>query len=331
MGSVGQVVATTDRVEVPHLVVGIDVAGRTHTFSIGDFDIEIELPPKEELPPTVRGGSADRSHNRHWALHSWAPQDGQLTATEAWPEYVRIRCVHREPVSIDFEVDRTDPQAMHPIRVLQDDFSGIQKTAIAHWLDIMRWKSGEHSLGRQGLGGASWEARPLKDAVTDQELMHGSVNMAVKRFRAVTSEVWHEAQAALKTGDQPPLPFLYHSEGVEQLALGNVRRAILDFAIAAEVHVKTQIDVALHPGTRSSVRELIQRAPAIRHLESLFQDHLDAGDATTYQGLKARLKGLFKARNSVVHKGTYEVSRDSVQAYRDAVESLLELTLPANV
>jgi hypothetical protein len=323
----------SDKRPVAGIAVDDSLVAATHQFEFGGFSVRIELPSHAFLPPRLREvGRQVRGLDR-CGLAAWDPvglrpanaRQGEVTSFA--PRYVIVTALRRlpeDPFAIEWDQKAYEAIGDRPgIRELQGAFASALDDAFEYWLGVIRWHTGNGFIGRQSRP-HSYEP-PLFDAETGEVLAVGHVTLSDGIMQVMRLEDWESAQRSLAAGERPPLAPQYYFSGVLEMQLGDIGRAVVDLAIAAEVHMKREVTSALPGGLHPSIRAAVRRLSTTEYCEKLFPKHLSTAVRARYAAIKSTLARLAHDRNEVVHSGKVPTSEEQCRSYAEAVGELLNL------
>ena len=123
-----------------------------------------------------------------------------------------------------------------PKRVAQ-----IAERAYDLWIRSMRWILNDSRLGRPQTRGArsGWGTYVRDDARHD--LWAWSEPLVLMLAHRITALEWDKVQDALNKGESPPVFLEILSDGIEHARLGDLVRATVDAAVAAESFMREAI------------------------------------------------------------------------------------------
>lgn len=318
------------------------VVGPSHTFGYEGFDVRVALPPTAHLPPHFRQkgtqvqGVDDRG-NVVWRAARFKSVDSLVDEVLAYSP-VRVVVTVEQAVPDDQlpNPEQWDTEEIAevgtPIEQLQYTFSKACRDAFEYWLRVLRWQLGDAFLGRPVYPPDRHD--PALVDVASDEVVSGDAFMldfGDDENSAIGPEEWQGVQESLDAGRTPPLPLEYYFDGLVQMKIGDIRRAVLDLAIAAEVHLKLEVTRALPHGLHPSIVEAVQRLAIRAYQDKLFPGQLSPADQLRYRKLKTGLQGLADSRNVIVHNGAVTTTMEECRAYAEAVREVLGLrVLPAD-
>jgi len=143
--------------------------------------------------------------------------------------------------------------------------------------------------------------------------------------RPLAVEEWADVQRVLTLGIEPPLFYDLYFDGSEHLAAGDYRRAVVDFANACEVLLKTLLDASVPQGLMNPAKEYLLRAQANVLLNRFGPELLDMARSTEVGEHRRHLEQLFAARNDALHSHRPDaLTHSSCVQFRAATRALLE-------
>lgn len=243
----------------------------------------------------------------------------------------------RHPIPSDQIKDRVLQVPFHsgpsdPLHELNQKLQGWDVEASAayeQWIQVSRFKTKNASLGRP-------------PSVVPSESTAGQLNNLTNGVRIVTHRAehygsklvqerhWHAIEAALQAEEKVPLPWQLLFDA-EYLVGTDPRRAVIDAAVAAEVHMKEELDAQLSKlkdgrGVKlgeAAKKHLINAAKG--NLIGFFKETLADDDQDILDGLMLNQeRGLFAWRNTGLHKGEAITVEDGHRLVANA-ETLLRL------
>ena len=236
--------------------------------------------------------------------------------------------------------ERYRSKSGYDYKELAYDIRGVSEQGIDLWLRTLRWKSGDVLIGK-----TVFYRRTIKDNVDvhippvdgEPERTFGKTFItSTDTPQVLNRDIWDETAQSLKDGVEPPLSFDLFADAIYLGVSEDYRRAYLELAMAAEVHVRTRIEAELPNGVSQSLREEIRLMDYSKLLKVFFKQlSKEKREALTGEGgIKSKLQKLLEDRNIIVHQGGHtgstaigkgvDLSREKFSTYRDAVERLLK-------
>jgi hypothetical protein len=297
------------RFDTTNFDVAPDLLGQSHVFTLEGHDISISLPSADRVAGLSERGietfSDDRVH-----IRGWHKQDGrpELLAVAVHDVDVVISIPGRtslpeEARSEEITHDSYSEQQKEHLHKLADDYSNLASNAFDLWIRTLRWKTGNYRIGLSYSGGTMTpEARTeIREKDTRHRLWAGAVTINAYMPVPKKAEVWDMVGAALSAGESPPIYYDLLFSAYADLERGDLQRAIVDAAVAAETYIKTIVYDGLPPDLDAPVREYIERANISVVRERFFPARLDAEQKKRNSTLKPKLEQLFKHRNDIMH------------------------------
>ncbi len=318
-----------------NLIISPELIGKSLEFKLGGYYLQFELPTPsnpETLIPQRKDDEEIYSSDDNVSAISWEEQENMWI-----PNAISVKRAKLIFLSSP-EFERYKTETGYITNQLIDDLKEASKRAIELCLRTLRWKSGITLIGRYL---ASGEIIPdstrgyVPSVYGKQEEFSGGTLRAKTYIQpALNAGVWKEIEQSLQRGEEPPLAFDLFSDAVYLALLGNYRRAYLELAMAAEVHVRTRVEEGLPSGLNAKELKKFRDKKYRQHLEDFYKT-LEANEQKTLtKDDKKTLVKLLEDRNTIAHHGgharsattnkTVTFSRERFSTYRDVVERLLK-------
>lgn len=293
------------------LAVAPELLGHRHAFTFNGHSIEISLPSAERLPEGEPSGSfvGDRI-----AVSSWqVTQHGRWEALEAYVKDVDLVVSIPGRTSIAAQALTVPPNAYEALSVSQQkhldtlvsDYGNLSRQIFDLWMRTLRWKADFYRIGLPSSVGdqtTSWSTY-LREKNTQKDVWaSGLVGMSYVP-KVVTPEIWNLVSAALNAGESPPIHFDLLCDARIHLERGDLQRAVVDAAVAAETYMRTKVEEGLPSNLDAALRWYINEANVRQVVERFFPERLDTQQVKRYRGLKSDLHKLFSDRNTILHSG----------------------------
>ena len=142
----------------------------------------------------------------------------------------------------------------------------------------------------------------------------------------IDTQAWVQTQKALDLNLDSPLYVNLYFDGIDQRWNADYRRAIVDFAVSAEVFLRSrvmeQVPESLNPQMYSYLDEA-----GIRIILERFVVHAMTGKGRRkIAKMKSDLHALFTDRNTILHSGNLEIlNEEIVESHQATVKNLLDL------
>jgi hypothetical protein len=301
-----------NRFNTPNLSIVAPLAAASHEFMFEDFRVRVELPPE------ARAGDGDearmivtsrRTADKSPLTFGVRDVDVQIDQPDTTDILAFIDSPNREDVDTEF----ITPMGKFAVR------------AFDNWLRVLRWRSLNWSIGRLGRDQrASWGTY-LREKGTHRLLAAGVHYFFASSDRPFTIELWSDIQATLERGRTSPLFYDLYFDGQEHLAEEDFRRAVVDFANACEVLLKTLLDRRVPDDLYGPARDYILRAQASVLLHRFGPTLLGEAAAAVFRGCRHDVEQLFAARNDALHSHQPgALTAERCQQFRAATAVLLK-------
>lgn len=315
----------------PHLAIEHTLLGKAHRFTYKDVKAEITLPD---------GDLKEIKSRLPWEETNQPTSLREQSASRPGIYYIGI-----EQVTLKLEVEGHlyIPQGMltqapnaysllngSELKMLED--LGFSKKREAdnlfrHWLATMRIKSMNPIIGRSlrddklTLG----SSRIMSEENNNKTIWLTGVLHQVYIDNPITEETWKEVQVALNSQEIVPLYYEYLFDGIVHKREGDLKRAVIDFAVSAEIFIKEKISAALS-SLPNSIARYIDRAPITQITSRFFPDILSKTGKSEFTNISNELSELFQTRNELLHSGVSDnLTLTKVDVLKGAVEGLIEL------
>lgn len=309
----------------PNLAIQPELLAKAHSFMVDSRKVTVTLPA------APRANNVDDEIIR---LTSWREAEGervplqydvsQVSLVVAIPGNFRLpeSILTRSPNAFDL----IQPNQQEKLNKLADDHYRIAERAMDVWSRTMRWKTGHWRLARpERLSIETGWGSTLKQTATGRRLWIRSKTIFVSFDDPMTPRQWSAAGSALLAGEIPPVfvDLLFDAE--EHFERGDLRRALVDAAVAAETFMRTIVQRALPSGLGVRARDFFDKANIRPVMTKLFPEALAQLQLAPVGKSDLNLiHELLNARNDLVHIGeTKDMSDTNCRKYLDAVHALL--------
>ena len=131
-------------------------------------------------------------------------------------------------------------------------------------------------------------------------------------------------EAALISGEESPLYFNTFFDGIEHKKIGDFQRAVVDFAVACEVFMRTKVMNKIPLELMSSMKDYIDEANIRIVLTKFFPNLLSAGGQLEYKKILSNLHQLFDNRNQILHSGNLPgLSEQQIKKFQESTNHLI--------
>jgi len=312
-----------------NLVVVPELLGLTHEFQFESGLIRIELPAADKL-------TEDKTKDSRLVISAYKTEEGIQLPTRISVKSIDLVCNLSKSISIPAEVltrhpnpiDLLTEKQQKQVNDISNTHSDIAYRAFELWIGTLRWKSGNGSIGTSEIHGSKsgWSTYLLNEA-TNKRFWAGPHALTTYIHNPVTLEQWNEAQEALKLGLKSPVYIDLLFEGIEQLKNGDIRRTVVDLAVACEAFIRLRVMQTLPDGLTDSVRKYIDDANIRQSLNYFILETLNEEQKKLIKGISSTLHQLFDARNTILHSGYKEdLTQSECRKYLDATRKLISIT-----
>lgn len=288
----------------PNFAIQPELLAKTHSFAVDSTRVSVMLP-----------GAPRPSHvdDEVIRLTSWSNAEGERVPLQYSVGQVSIAVsipgTHRLPEGIltrnPNAVDMVQEDQQEKLKNVAEEHYRIAEHAMDIWSRTMRWKTAQWRLARpEHLTAETGWGSTLRQTGTGQRLWTRSKTIFVSFNNPTTPEQWEAAGSSLVAGEAPPVfvDLLFDAEA--HLDRGDLRRAVIDAAVAAEIFIRTTVRRARLDKLGDRAREgapgepiksvMMQQLP--RALENLHLPPLTKSERRVFHMLR-------NARNELLHAG----------------------------
>ena len=308
-----------------NFVVVPEVLGLACEFQFEKAQIRIELPTADNLK--------DETEDSKLRIVAYKEENGREIPTKVAVQSVDVLVNLNRIINIPDEVLTRQP---NPIDLLSDDqqkylnnlvdeHANAASRAFDLWIRVLRWKSGNGSIGRPEIHGveSGWGTY-LLDNATKRRLWAGPHRLTFRVHDAVTLAQWRTVGEALKLGQASPVYIDLMFDGIEQCVLGDLQRSVVDLAVACEAFMRSKVQHSLPNGLTDSVLKYIDEAHIRQVLDHFYKDTLSGEQRESLKSINSTIQKLFDARNTILHSGYKEdLTSADCQKYIKAAKKLI--------
>lgn len=312
-----------NRFKTPRLSVTAELAGRSLTFSLGEHNATIRLPD-----PIAADGE-DRLD-----LNVWREMDGQRFPLEYRVLDVDLNVsvpgIHALPAGVlekpPNAIDILSRQDEEVLMSLASSQHAVAYLALDRWLRTVRWKTGRPMVGREISEGleTGW-GTALVDSKANKRVWVQHETIVILRSDPITLDQWTEIEASLRKGLEPPVFVDLLFDAMMHFTAGDLRRAVVDAAVAAETYIRMVIRNDLPGELGDKLRELIDEANIRPVMTKVFPETLErCGQPVPPKAIMSDIHALLDVRNKMLHLGHHNsLDRTKCEKFLDAVGQLI--------
>ena len=322
-------------IEIIGLKIAPDLLGEEMSFELSSQHIRIRLPTIDvcNIPPKEYGNDEIKCLAYHL-------EDGKYI-----PKYFDVLRIRVEINVLDTPLLPTDilnvqnnayeilpPDNQQILNDISFNYEEMANHAFDAWCRTLRWKSRNGSIGRANISHTNKAGTSrLYEANTKKCIwVGGSGRTSSGRFpggQFITHEVWENASRALLTFQRPPSYIDLFFDGEDHLKNGYLARSVIDFAIAAEILIRRNLQVGLPKDIQKKIFDDIVKS----NITNIFPKYGPTifGNKK-WEKLKENkvmidtIRDLFIKRNQIVHYAdSAELSLDGCEKYRLTVAELI--------
>lgn len=236
---------------------------------------------------------------------------------------VLVRVPSQEPLNLPQDAPSEDPIAFKAMYAVVEKNAPVAELLLSEWMRIIRWKSLNAWVGRPADKSTGWRGS-LYEGDSSRRLVGTGSHTIKARWTLVTEVAWRAAAQAMDGREPSPLWFDLALDGEWHGDCGDLRRCVIDTAVACEVYLKSKVLDSLPLG-RPGLKAHLTRTPVSTFRDRLFPDLVPFSQHAAWQNIKGTIAELFTARNDLMHDGHRVLVAHECRRYRDAARTLLTM------
>jgi hypothetical protein len=277
--------------------------GKSHEFEFAESRIIITLPNISEV--------GDVNSNQPKAVcQAWRPVNGEYIPSNYDIYRVQIKvisnaapAIHPDMLNLNInQYDLIDKEEQQVLDDLGDSNFNIAVAAYEYWLAVLRWKTGDHQIGREDtIGNAAGKTPRLYTVDTEKAVWASMVVINFGASHKTTLEEWEASEVALKNNEKVPEHIILLQDAQENHQRLDYRRSLIDIAIACEIYLRFKVLSSMPEDLLPSLRVVIESMNINQYATKFFPEILDPDGKATYKSLIKELGSLFDVRNKIMH------------------------------
>jgi hypothetical protein len=321
-------VSSWTRFVVQDLTVTPDLIGLSHEFAYGGHQISVRLPPKTAIPLEACEGDL-------LSFNVYREIEGKQVPQYFWVKAVDVIVHVPEPVSAPKGVLDTPPNAYEMVPAtkqaelnsLTQSCEAIAEKAFDLWIRVLRWESDNAAIGRpEVIGHESGWSTYLLVTSTNQRMWASPSVIEARGGKPITAREWKRVESALRAELKPPVFLELLFDAIEHIKLGDIRRAIVDMAVACETYLRMVVADSLPAHLSAAIRQYVDDANIRSVLTRFIPEILNDQERTQLGKIQSRLHSLFDCRNEILHFGRLpDNAADDCEAYLEATRRLFQI------
>ena len=333
MNNVQLNVSSLNRFITTGLYIEPELVGCYHEFNFDNNLVRISLPSQDKIPTERLTGDLLQYNTTRKINGIRVPDHYSVSAVDVTvkiPDQIPIPEKKPNILLINSD-DWSESQERHMNHLCTTYYSTAKK-AFGLWIRVMRWKSNNSAIGRPEIMGyeSGWGTYLLAND-TREHIWGKNDGYVIYREPTVTADQWESARNALEGCINPPLHIDLLFDGIEHQKVGDLRRAIIDLAVACEIYLRTLVSRSLPSGIKPGVFEHIDGANIRRVLTKFMPEILDEGGNRLLKKIASTLHSLFDLRNEILHTGKQiGITQDDCQNYIETIRKLFLIETPPN-
>jgi hypothetical protein len=307
-------VRSEHRMELSNVDIPQSLLGASFVVRRGNLDVEFALPGAEDI---------DKPASNPRLRLTGSHRDGDPAKNVYEVNRVILRVAVPGTLELPLEAPDKDPVAFERMYAVVEKTAPIAQQVLNEWTRTIRWTSRNAWIGRPPHDAPGWQGS-LHAAEDGRRLVGTGSATATVRWTLVKEAAWTAARRAMAASEPSPLWWDLALEGTWHLGCGDLRRCVIDTAVACEVYLKTKVLDAL-PTAQRGLKTHLKRANISVFRERLFPDLVPFSQQSTWDGIKGTLGELFQVRNDLMHNGQRELRAEDCRRFSEATHSLLAI------
>ena len=313
------------RFRTANLTIEPSLTGAAHTFDFEEKRVSVTLPP------APRQGRED---SEVISLESWQEVNGEKVPLQYSIYEIAVVVSISDSYNLPIEMLDRPPNAydllsdvrQQTLKSMAEAHYATGERAFDRWARTMRWKTDQWSIARSRVEGVEtgWGS-VLRQEGTDKRLWVHHNPIVIHLEASVTADQWNFVQSTLLSSEQSPIFVDLLLDAEMHLAASDIRRAIIDAAVAAETFMRSIVQRTLPTGLGDRVREIIDEANVRRIMNKAFPESLALlGASAVDKDTMSDIHKLLDVRNKLLHTGlVIDIDAIRCSKYLKAVRKML--------
>lgn len=313
------------RFETYDLQIVPSLAGMAHEFDHHGCRVKIQLPDRP------RQSDRDNASSKIQCLHHRRrngkkyPVSYLVNSVDMTIETGKIRKIPQNAIgAVDHSVFNS--RQLKSLDNFTERYEIIVDSAFERWLDVLRWKTGNHTIcpNHENRQKSLWGPY-LFDVSTNQRFYCPPIRRTAKWLKSVSKKDWRLVQVSLEDNLDVPIWHLYLAEAFQKKELEDVRGFILSLAIAIESIMKALINKHVVASAPPKFKEVVEKIGIGRILDGWVKINFRNNRWKSLTKEIKLVKNVFFERNSIMHRGAQPViSKDKQNEFARAVSDFIE-------
>ena len=304
--------------------------GKSHEFDFAESRVIITLPNINEV--------GDSNSTQPKALcQAWRPVNGEYIPSNYDIYRIQIRvtskatpAIHPDMLNLNInQYDLIDEEEQQVLNDLGNSNFDLAVAAYEYWLAVLRWKTGDHRIGRAtSVGNAGGQTPRLYAVDTEKAVWASTVVINFGASHKTTLEEWEACEVALQNSEKVPEHVILLQDGQENHERLDYRRSLIDIAIACEIYLRFKVLSSMPKNLLPSLRLAIEVMNINQFATKFFPEILDIEGKAAYKSLSKDLASLFDVRNKIMHMHNNErATSEQCVRFIDLAKKLFQLDL----
>ena len=311
-----------------NLSIHPDLVGGVHEFPYEQYKVTVALPSRQHLP-------TEPDKENLLTFYRYKDKDGKKIPVELTVHAVDVSVRIPDEVSVPEEIlnrpsnafDIIPKEKQEHLDHLAATYETVAERAFDLWIRTLRWKCDNSTIGRPEIRGpeSGWSTYLITQP-HEKRIWSSSKVFYIIGTKMITPKMWQEVESSLKMKCQPPIFIDLTMDAIEHINVGDLKRAIVDMAIACESFLRMIVEKSLPNGLQVSIATYIDDANIRPVLEKFVPDILNEKERKEFNKIKSKLHELCDLRNNIVHKGqSSELTEERCNSFLRTTKRLLGL------
>lgn len=311
---------------IPNLQVVAALMGSSQWFLYESYEIQIKLP--------------EPTNESDCKAYSWILVNDVEIPLEYSIDKVQVMVTLKEE-KIDipeqaFRGNNIDHSCFTREQQTQMDctlkkYSDISQRAFLYWLDMLRWESGNSSIGKeQAFSNQSGWSTYLVSGNIEKRIYSSVDTITIMLTEPLGIALWMILQKKVSSNIEFPMYMKFMFDAKESMRLNYPERAIVELALSCENYLRYSVFKLLPENLRDDFVEYIEEANINQFLNRFFKNSFDESylKATNFTKLKKEISSLLNKRNKYMHMGNMEdATQKRFSRYLKALNELFLLKI----
>ncbi len=291
------------RFETYGLQIVPSLAGMVHEFDHHGCRVKIQLPGRPRQSDWDKESSKIRCLHYRQRNGKKYPASYLVNSVDMTIETGKFQKIPQNAIGSVNHSLFNSPQ-LKSLDNFTERYEVIVDSAFERWLDVLRWKTGIHTICpyHENRQKSLWGPY-LFDVSSNQNFYRPPFRITVTLLKSVSKKNWSQVQGALVDNIDVPIWHIYMSEAHQKREIKDIRGFILNLAISIETMVRSLVNTYIVESAAPTFKNAVGRINISVMLDKWSKIN---SKNKRWKDLKkeiALVKRVFKERNDIVHRG----------------------------